>query len=814
MRGFSFFTLSFWFYGVVHSSAMAADIHDGVYNIAFNNMRALNDATEKKLNSILSHSDKKIQFAVVGTEDEYPPVEVNAKVSYYSVIIDDKKIVSDYLFKVGVSKKYIQDILDAISTGAIHDNECEGERSSCIVINDKLRFVNDYYGGVLRVFLPSEYVSQNKSESVFINPNSGSNQLVSNIYANYDGNTSAQDGFFLTANNYLGLGVGYVNLNGMLSSSSSKLNSFEYIADFDKYTLSLGFSGQDSGFYPARQNSLFLDSDFVGLTLGKTNNLLVNDVGSKSLSFFSPSSGAVEIFRNNKIVYQGYIGSGYQSIPYSSFPLGNYDVDIVVKNNGNVVFNGRNFVSNVNSAANNEFMPYFRAGVLKLNNWQGGYEELGLFEIGASYPLFSGLSAVANGYFVDEKVFYTAGFDYHGDQLRSNIKYTKGDNFSQSRLNIGYRYLSFQLTENSYDGKSVKDVEKLDNFSGDYNYSNVDPYSRLQASLSANIPVTNNYSIYGNAFYSKDRNDELSAYSYSIGGTYRSNKNLSVSVDYTIQDSDNKIGLNFVIPLWDDLSYSSSLSLSRDKQINNYLNYNKSITDTVSAAVMVGYNYNQGRSGGSAGDASVSGSLHQYNDYYSGSVRAGWNTYNTNYGFTLNTTQLVNREGVFYTSQGNVKSSLLIKNKGLTGGAIGDVQLFDKGQQSYRQHEIGNETMIYFDGYKQQRIKYQFNEDGQFVLDQSFKDKNIMDFSPGRVNVIDVDVVDASQLLVITPKLSVNDLRCDGTGCLSVQEIQQGVFKVLLKPKVDASVYVGNSLCWSGMLEKDKNAVELCEIKP
>ncbi|MGL4372628.1 MAG: hypothetical protein ACRCS6_02520, partial [Turicibacter sp.] len=281
---------------------MIGDSQVNSYNIAFNNMKALNNIASRKLNGMLSYSEKKIKFTVVGTESEYPPVVVNAKVSYYSVIVEERESVYNYLLKIGVNKKYTQEIINVISAGAVHDKDCEGERSTCIVMNNTLKFVNDYYGDNLRVFLPSNYLSIDKSEPTFIDPNASANQLVSNIYANYDGNTSAQDNFFLTADNYLGLGFGYVNLNGILSSNSSSLNSFEYVSDFDKYTLSLGFTGQDNGFYPAKGNSVFLDDDFVGVTFGKTNNLLVNDVGSRSLSFFSPSSGTVEIYRNNEIV--------------------------------------------------------------------------------------------------------------------------------------------------------------------------------------------------------------------------------------------------------------------------------------------------------------------------------------------------------------------------------------------------------------------------------------------------------------------------------------------------------------------------------
>ncbi len=812
MRNLFFFIFSFAICDAVYSSDISGVPLENGYDIAFNNMKALNNIATRKLNGMLSYSVKKIKFTVVGTESEYPPIDVNAKVSYYSVIVEDRQLVFNYLLSIGVNKKYIQEIIDVISTGAIHNKDCEGERSTCIVMNDTLKFVNDYYGGNLRVFLPSNYLSIEKSEPAFIDPNASANQLVSNIYANYDGNTSAQDNFFLTADNYLGLGVGYVNLNGILSSNSEFLNSLEYISDFNKYTFSLGFTGQDNGFYPAKGNSVFLDDDFVGVTFGKTNNLLVNDGSSRSLSFFSPSSGTVEIYRNNGIIYQGYIGSGYQSIPYTSLPLGNYDVDITVKNNGNIVFNGKGLVSNFNRTTNYEFMPYFRAGMLRLRNGTpADYVNKGLFEIGASYPLVGGLNAVVNGYFVDSNAFYTIGFDYQGERLYSNIKYTKSDGFYQAKLSIGYSYFNFQLTDGSYNVKSVSEFKNINEFISFRNHDYYIPsYSRLQASLSTNIPVTNNYSIYGNGFYFKDRQDKLSSYSYSLGGSYRSSKNINISMDYTIQNKDNKIGVNVIIPLWDELSYSSSLSLSKNKQINNFLNYSKRLSDTTSVSLMAGYNYNKDRDGTSDSYSSISGTLSQYNDYYSASVRAGKNNYNANYGFTFSSTPIFNSEGVYFTSKNNVKSSILIKNKEKTGDSIGDIQLFDKGQKKYNQYSIDDETMIYLDGYKQQRIKYQFNADGYFFVDASFNNNSVIDLSPGRVKIIDIDVVKSSQVLVITPKLNVDNISCDGNGCLSVEEIQKGIFKVIVKPDVNTKVYVGGELCWSGVLVQEKNAVALC----
>lgn len=121
--------------------------------------------------------------------------------------------------------------------------------------------------------------------------------------------------------------------------------------------------------------------------------------------------------------------------------------------------------------------------------------------------------------------------------------------------------------------------------------------------------------------------------------------------------------------------------------------------------------------------------------------------------------------------------------------------------------------MIYLDDYKQYRIKYLFDEDNQFVVDESFKGKNTIDLSPGRVQIIDVNVVDVSHILVITPKLAIDDIRCDGVGCLSISEVQNGIFKVLIKPDLQVDISVRNNICWSGLLERNTNTVALCEDK-
>ncbi|MFB1077185.1 TcfC E-set like domain-containing protein [Photobacterium damselae] len=781
----------------VYASEQIDNNHNENYELVLNNMKPLDTTADRKIKELLSYNDKTIKFVAVGTEDIHPPINIKAKVSYYSVFIDDesKSFISDYLLSIGIIKRDIKKILDVISKKIIHDNDCKGERSTCILINDKLKFVNDYYGNTLRMFIPSSYFIFDKSSPIYLKANDGFNQLVSNIYASYDGNTSAKDNYFLTADNYLGLNFGYVNLNGIINSYYNKINSFEFIRDVNEYTLSLGYSEQDNGFYPAKKDSFFANHDFVGLTFGKSNNLLVNDSESKQLSFFSPSSGSIEIFKNNEIIFQGYINSGYQSIKYSSLPLGTYDVDIVVKNNGNIIFNSKGFVSNINRITNNQSMPYFRVGKIGLSNdGIDNYNEYkDLFEFGITYPLFDSLSTVANGYFIDSKAFYTIGLDYYGERLYSNIKYTHSKNFNQSKLFIGYSYFSFQID--------------------DYNNSEYYFHSRLQSSISINLPLTDKYSIYGNGFYSKDKTSDLSTHSYSIGGNFRSNSNVNISVDYTIQDDNNKIGLNISIPLWNDITYSSSLSLLHDRQINNYLNYDKRFNDTVSANLMVGHNYFKEQNGDTDNNVSITGSLSQFNDYYRGSLRLGKDTDNTNYGFTVNTTQLINRKGFFYTSLDNVKSSILIDNKNETERSIGDVQLSDKGQQRYAQYDIDDRTMIYLGGYKQQLIKYHFNEDNQFVLDDSFMKKNTIDLSPGKVAIIDVNVVDVSQVLVITPGLKMTDIHCNDTNCLSVQEINKGVFKVLIKPNTETNIFLGNNTCWSGTLNRNENTVAICENK-
>lgn len=169
-------------------------------------------------------------------------------------------------------------------------------------------------------------------------------------------------------------------------------------------------------------------------------------------------------------------------------------------------------------------------------------------------------------------------------------------------------------------------------------------FSKLQASLSANIPITNNIDLYANGFYV---NDTLTKgiYNYTIGGTFRSSKNLTLSLDYSVQNDDQKIGFNIIVPFGSDLSFSSSFSGTN--QINNHLNYSRRLTDSISTNLMVGHNYNKDMNNHSNHSSVISGSISEYNDYYSGSIRAGNNNNNTNYGFSFNTTQLANREGFF-----------------------------------------------------------------------------------------------------------------------------------------------------------------------
>ena len=122
-----------------------------------------------------------IQVIVVGNEEKVQPLLIRAYVSLYHLKFTRKshEQLMKYFISNGLNISGAKQLVMQLTAGVEHDNTCTKSRLTCILINDKPRFVNDYYHRQLRIFVPNSYFDIATSvKTSLLHPETDSNQIV------------------------------------------------------------------------------------------------------------------------------------------------------------------------------------------------------------------------------------------------------------------------------------------------------------------------------------------------------------------------------------------------------------------------------------------------------------------------------------------------------------------------------------------------------------------------------------------------------------------------------------------------------------
>ncbi|MCG3845835.1 TcfC E-set like domain-containing protein [Photobacterium damselae] len=729
-------------------------------------------------NKLLNFSKKEIAVIIVGLEKDVEPLNISGQVSYYSIVITNTDKILNYLEKTGVKKEDALKIAKKLAAGISTSNKCVGERSSCIISNQNLEFVNDYYDNKLRIFIPSSYFKTALQKDRYLSDELTSNQWVSKFYGNYEHNSDSS--YFVTSDNYIGFGSGYFNVDGLINQQDNDLKSAQYVLNYNKYSFLFGKNDNINSLSDIAQNSILSDQDFTGITFAKTDNLLIKDNKNRYIQFFIPAEGTLEVKKDNKVIFQKYVSAGKNRLFYSELPSGSYNVQLIVTKNKKVTYESNEFIYNLNYG-DRSFSPYARVGKVTINEHK--YNNI---EAGFSYPIFDNFKFLLNGYLIDNDFYYTSGVSYLGNGFNSSVNYSSGSDEQQLKLNLNYGFIYFQLLKN-HSGNDKRD-NKLTSF------------NNLQINLSANYqlnPVTN---IYSGVFYNEDENDNEN-YNLNFGLTHRLDNDISINSSYSIRNDDNLFNINVNIPLGDKFSYYGSFNTSNYDEFYSSLNYNDKIgNDSISITPSVTYTPN-------AKDKiikSLNASLSRFNENYNSSVRIGSNNDDINYGLTFSTTQTLNKFGLNYTSE-NTLSSLYVDVPN-TNNKVGYLNLIDSSNDYSREYNIKNGQVIYAQNYSHNKINYSI-DNNQFLQGASIANRSSIDFLPGKMQTLSLDIVDSSSITVISTS---NNTLCKGNACLKKNQIQSNVASFIVKPNQPFSIYADNKKCWTGKLSKNTKTAIVC----
>ena len=749
-----------------------------------------------------------IQVIVAGNEEKVQPLLIRAYVSLYHLKFTRKshEQLMKYFISNGLNIPGAKQLVMQLTAGVEHDNTCTKSRLTCILINDKPRFVNDYYHRQLRIFVPNSYFDIATSvKTSLLHPETDSNQIVSHIYGNAN-HSGKKNFYFINLQNYIGLNSGYIKLKMNRINSHNEVKDALYQYDFSHYSIVGGLTDYIGNFNSATQESALAGNNFIGLMWAHTNNLFFRDKNKEAITFFTPAEGSLQIKRNGKVIYQTYVVKGFNKISYARLPYGNYHVNLAVTRDNKIIYQQMQYIRNTNQYNYDDYDPYLRFGVMRTKQNNKNIRKF-LTESGINFLLNNQWSMHAHGYLLKESPFFTIGANYHGDNLTAGLMLTKGKESLRSELNAQYGYLSLHLNQ-----MDLGDTGNKTNFFWSGNNE-----KHFDCDMFVFYPLNNETTINASLFYdetkyknehttdeSKQKNNYY--HSYQLGIMHRFKHNIYANTNYIVNNKNKIFMLNLNVPLDENINTDTTATPGRDAYLYQSVNYNKQISDSInfySSASMQVQRRNSRRS-------FMTATLSQSNAYWYGSAHISKTSgQNLNADATIETTQFINKAGVFYTSKTNHPASVYIRNRGNKQKLAGTAKLYEEKTGTQYKFDLSKSRMLYFPGYSSVDIKFDFNQPLQYNFNARQKMLYHVDLIPGKIKYLDFTVNEAADLTVISSPYA-QKIHCAGEGCLSTKYLTAGVSTIKIKPFIPFCIYSGQKICAKMLLTTQSKKTILC----
>jgi len=206
----------------------------------------------------------------------------------------------------------------------------------------------------------------------------------------------------------------------------------------------------------------------------------------------------------------------------------------------------------------------------------------------------------------------------------------------------------------------------------------------------------------------------------------------------------------------------------------------------------------------------MTATLSQSNAYWHGSAHISKiSGQNPNADATIETTQFINKAGVFYTSKTNHPASVYIRNRGNKQKLAGTAKLYEENTGTQSKFDLSKSRMLYFPGYSSVDIKFDFNQPFQYKLNARQNMLYHMDLIPGKIKYLDFIVNEAANLTVISSPYA-QKIHCAGKGCLNTKHLTAGVSTIKVKPFIPFYIYSGRKICAKMPLPTESKKTILC----
>ncbi|EUD07292.1 TcfC E-set like domain-containing protein [Providencia alcalifaciens] len=746
--------------------------------------------------NIVIPSEKNVKLIFEGVSEQI----ISADMAIDSVKFKDINKLENFFAESGINEKHIKKIINQNNKfGFIHSSKCKGARSECIINSEAIDFVIDYYNSTIRIFISPELLKKSIGEKKILQPN-GQLGVVNNISAYYynqiKGNTSPS--YYIRDQGNAGIRSGFIKYNYYRSNSQSQVDDLYYSqALINDNKILLGKAQSSSNFNASSNQSLLANTTMNGMRIGNTNELIDSSYGNKIFRYYSPSDGTLEVRRNGELVYAIASRAGYNDINLSNLPEGQYNADIQIKSaTGNIVSSQIVQINNSNSFYT-DFSYHVFAGKSSSGNDILNKNQK-IIDAGFQLPISSFGATYLGATLLDNDKAISTGINMKNNLGSLSAKLGIGnDNFRYYEVNAYTKNLSLSYKNSSnnkgWRGENEKNDDSL--FSVNYNLN-----ISSELSLSTGYMYSSNLiNTYNNDYLSQvlgqahvvERNKTQSIYSnvfFNIG----KGSSIYLNTNKQLGSNNYNLSLGINIPIGNNFNINNTSYYNDNHRLTNgsTINYSSNITDSTSQTISAGvniadHNYN-----------SLSYNLSHNNLLFRGSA-SGYITDNGQKQVTFSgeSTQIINKNGVYFTPSFSNDSAYLIKD--------------NSTKYNVSVKNLSNNSTRYFDDKTEilsvptyQKHLVTSSTDGvDLVFEDRYPKKTEMyTLVPGSTVTISQKTIETNSIIVTLKDKKgeyVNTASCASNNCISISRLNRGVFKVK---------HTGSSL-------KIKSDDKLCHIK-
>ncbi|OEE33267.1 hypothetical protein A1QO_09955 [Vibrio genomosp. F10 str. ZF-129] len=722
-----------------------------------------------------------------------------------------------YLENNEINDEYKSIIIDDFITGVRDTSNCTGVLNECVIYPDTYEIVLNYNDKEVYLFvspnvlnIESNGIQENKLYYDAKNEHNGiinSFDLYASDYSNQNSVISFNDKLTV------GMPYGYLKTDFYLNNSESGSELYEaaYHLDVDSYLLKAGYFSYD----PEVNTTDFLNGNTrisqSSITFGSSKNLLMGgDNSDKLLTFYAPTSGNVYIYRNARIIHQNVVKEGVHSIPYSSLPRGRYEVLLEVKSGSGVTTTTQTYQIYNNSSdslpvGNADFA--LSSGLFKTNHYDNRMKSVNDIEGDpyakglVNYQLWPSFNLGMGGIASKQGTMFNLGgsyslLDWGGS---SEAVFRQFEDASHMNASISVPFLSLAY-------------EQLNNQNRDllasYMYGYAD-FSRV--SLNTTYSFGHGQSIY--AIYSINDDKLLDAI-----GTFTDQQYQLLSIGYTTPALlDSRLNVNLdVTDVRDEMSLSILWSIPLSTTIEAILGetsntrgvaYLKTTlrksnvidSDSVATSLEVSNTYDRGIN---TIYQSMLASANGNTSYARGNISAHAST-NGYYGINLglSSTQVVANGDIYFTDKSS--AAYAIVDVSIDHGLSNGQEIDEKGYFTLKKGGKRNRQFIVYDDQTIMPVEA-YNE-----YKASFDSKSVDLYSTG-TKQLDV-YAQPGTVMSLSPKVSrtvsfisafkniaekpVFGIECEGEGCIEVNKMSDGVYRVTVIEGLDFALTSKNTRC-------------------